>query len=159
MREDAAGPGRRRLALVAAGYGVAAAAATLASSPGQVVADNRYDQFVDPAGRWGASLWAWDGARGLGRVREDLWPGPTLPLAALRAVGAPPWVAERLWHALLLWALAFGTVLVVRLVRPQVGWASPTWWREPRPGSVPTAPRSWCRPTSSPTSRWRRGSP
>lgn len=100
---------------------VLAATATLTNSPGWYVGDNRFEQYWNPARRVAKSFTIWDGSRGFGRVREDFWPGTTLPVAALRGIGASPILAEHLWHALVLAMAGVGMVLVVRLFRPRIG--------------------------------------
>ena len=106
--------------LLLLGFFVLAAAATFGSSAGEYVADNRYDQYASPALRWERSLETWDGTRGIGRVREDFWPGVTLPLAVLRGLGVPVWAAQRLWHSLVLTSLAMGTATCLACFRPRI---------------------------------------
>lgn len=108
---------RALLALLAA----AATVAVLTSSWGRYVGDNRFEQYWAPARRIARSFSTWDGSRGLGRVREDLWPGATAPIAGLRGLGLPPWLAEHLWHGLLLAVAGAGAVFLVRAFRPRIG--------------------------------------
>jgi len=100
---------------------VLASAATLTSSWGYYVGDNRFEQYWNPARRIAKSLTIWDGSRGLGRVREDFWPSTTLPIAILRGLGFSPSIAEHLFHAACITMAAVGMVLVVRLFRPRIG--------------------------------------
>lgn len=95
--------------------------AVVRSSPGVYVADNRFDQFERPWQRFTSSFHAWDGSRGLGAAREDVWPGSTLPVAVFRSLGAPTWLAERLFHASCLALFGIGVVAVLRLARRQIG--------------------------------------
>lgn len=116
-RRDAA-----RAGALGAGLLLLAVAATLSSGWARYIGDNRFEQYWAPARRLARSFTTWDGSRGLGRVREDFWPGATAPVAILRALGLPPWLAELLWHGLLIAAAGFGVVLLLRAVRPRVGW-------------------------------------
>jgi arabinofuranan 3-O-arabinosyltransferase len=125
--ERAAEPVRRRrdparVAAMGGGLLVLSLVAVLRDSWGRYVGDNRFEQYWAPARRIARSFTTWDGSRGLGRVREDFWPGATAPVAALRALGLPPWLAEHLWHGLLVAAAGFGVVVLLRAVRPRVGW-------------------------------------
>ena len=98
-----------------------ASAATFGNEPGRYIGDNRYDQFASPGRRIAHSLALWDGSRGLGRVREDLWLGFNLPLALLRSLGVSVWATERCFHALLLVAGGLGIVALLRCFRPRIG--------------------------------------
>lgn len=100
-------------------YAVLATASTMSNSPGNYVGDNRFEQYWNPARRVARSLSVWDGTRGLGRVREDFWPGGTIPMAIFRSLGANPIITERLWHALLLTVAGVGMVEVMRLWHPR----------------------------------------
>ena len=102
-------------------FAVLSTAATVTSSTGLYVGDNRFEQYWNPARRVARSMTIWDAFRGLGRVREDFWPGTTLPIGLFRSIGTAPWLAERLWHALLLTLVGVGVAEVVRLFRPQRG--------------------------------------
>jgi arabinofuranan 3-O-arabinosyltransferase len=113
---------RARLTTIAGALVLLATTAVLVDGWGRYVGDNRFEQYWAPARRLARSFTTWDGSRGLGRVREDFWPGATAPIAVLRALGLPPWLAEHLWHGALVAAAGFGAVLVVRAVRPNVGW-------------------------------------
>lgn len=96
-------------------------AATVTSAPGRYVGDNRFDQFAAPGRRLARTLTLWDGSRGLGRVREDLWLGLTAPMAFLRALGLSVWLTERLFHALLIALGGLGMVALLRVFRPRIG--------------------------------------
>jgi len=106
---------------VAAGFAVVVFVVVLANSTGGWVGDNRYEQYDNPARRVARLLTLWDASRGLGRIREDLWPGVTLPLALLRGLGASNALAEHLWHATLIVLGGVGMVAVLRLFRPRLG--------------------------------------
>jgi arabinofuranan 3-O-arabinosyltransferase len=101
-------------------YGLASLA-TLTSARGAYIGDNRFEQYWNPARRIARTFTVWDGSRGLGRVREDLWPATTVPPAVLRALGFPPPIAEVLFHSLLISLAGLGTVALVRLFRPGIG--------------------------------------
>ena len=98
-----------------------ASLSTVSSSFGDLIRDNRFEQFVNPPRRIAKTLTLWDGSRGLGRVREDFWPGTTGPLALLRGLGFSSVMAQKIWLALVLVLLGVGTVAVVRLFRPRIG--------------------------------------
>lgn len=102
-------------------YALLAMASTFSNQPGRYVGDNRFDQFWNPGRRVARQFLAWDPQRGLGREREDFWPGVTWPLAWLRGVGLDPVATQRLWHAAILVAAGVGMVAVLRLVRPRIG--------------------------------------
>jgi arabinofuranan 3-O-arabinosyltransferase len=95
--------------------------AVLRNAPGSYVPDNRFEQYWNPGRRIARSLELWDATRGLGRVREEFWPGATVPLGVLRLLGASPALTEHLWHATLLTAAGVGLVAVIRLYRPEIG--------------------------------------
>lgn len=102
-------------------FSVLAVTATLTNSPGRYIGDNRFEQYFNPARRAAKTLSIWDASRGLGRVREDFWPGTTIPMAAFRALGASPILTEHLWHALVLVIAGIGMVQVLRIFRPRIG--------------------------------------
>lgn len=104
-------------------FGALASTATVTSAFGELIRDNRFEQFSNPARRIAKTFTLWDGSRGLGRVREDFWPGTTAPLAILRGLGLSPVLAQKLWLALVLVVLGIGTVAVLRLFRPSIGLA------------------------------------
>jgi len=112
---------RRRLWPITVLFAALASAATITSAATELVRDNRFEQFWNPARRIAKSLTVWDGSRGLGRVREDFWPGTTAPLAVLRGLGLSPVLSQKLWHALVLVLLGVGTVAVLRLFRLRIG--------------------------------------
>ncbi len=103
-------------------YAVLALSATaLSERPGWYVADNRFEQYHSP-GRGLASMFAiWDGRRGLGGPREDVWIGTTVPPAILRSLGLSAVTTERVFHAACLVLAGLGVVALVRVVRPRIG--------------------------------------
>ena len=100
---------------------VLALAATATSLPGSYIGDSRFEMYANPARRLAKGFTIWDGGRGLGRVREDLWVGINGPLALLRLLGLDLSLTERVWHAALLTGVACGVVAVLRLYRPRLG--------------------------------------
>ncbi|MGH9085647.1 MAG: alpha-(1-_3)-arabinofuranosyltransferase domain-containing protein [Acidimicrobiales bacterium] len=111
----------QRPAAWAIAIAAAATAAVLRNDPGRYVADNRFEQYWNPGRRILRGVTLWDGTRGLGRVREELWPGATLPIGLFRLFGASPALAEHLWHAALLTAAGTGCVALLRRFRPVLG--------------------------------------
>ncbi len=105
----------------ALGFGLVSIVLTAFNSPGLYVGDNRLEQYLNPARRLAKSFSVWDGASGIGGVREDFWPGTTVPVAILRGLGLGIFGAERAWHALCLTLAAVGAVQVLRLFRRQIG--------------------------------------
>ena len=112
---------RERLWPITLMFSALAAAATVTNSFGVLIRDNRYEQFSNPARRLAETLALWDGSRGLGRVRDDFWPGTTAPLAVFRGLGLSEVLSQRLWHAMVLVVLGVGTVAVLRLFRRSIG--------------------------------------
>ena len=102
-------------------YGVISLVVTTVNSPGKYVGENRLEQYLNPARRLAKSLSVWDGASGIGGVREDFWPGTTLPIALLRGLGFGIIGTQRLWHAICLTIAAVGAVQVMRLFRRRIG--------------------------------------
>ncbi len=95
--------------------------AVTSSAPGRYVGDNRFDQYAAPGHRLVRSLFIWDPTRGLGAVREDLWPIEVAPLAVLRGFGLDQIAAQRVWHVVLLVVAAAGAAAVLRGVRERTG--------------------------------------
>lgn len=128
MRERVSGAARRALSyasghlwVAAIGFFVLALAAVLRDDPSAYIADNRFEQFAAPWQRVWNWFFVWDGSRGLGDVREDMWPGTTLPLGLLHGLGLGPAGTVRVWHALCLTAAASGVVAAIRVFRPVIG--------------------------------------
>ncbi len=102
-------------------YSVLALAATLFDRPIDYVADNRFEQYFNPARGLAKMFSVWDGSRGLGGPREDVWLGTTIPPALLRGLGLPPAWSERVWHSACLVLVGLGIVALLRVVRPRIG--------------------------------------
>ena len=104
------------------GWTVAVAAAVaygplLASSPGLVGADTKTYLYLDPGRLMSQAGVLWDADRALGTVTHQnigfLWPmGPFYWF--FEAVGAPDWVAQRLWVGTLLFAAGLGVRYLLR---------------------------------------------
>jgi len=95
--------------------------AAVAVKGGAYVVDNRFEQYWAPGQRISRSFALWDSTRGLGRVREEMWPGATLPIGVFRLFGASPTVAEHLWHGALLALAGTGMVALLARFRPVIG--------------------------------------
>ncbi len=99
----------------------------LATDPGGVSADTKSYLTLDPS-RLLARAWSmWDPSIGLGTVTHQnivyLWPtGPWYWL--FDRVGAPDWVAQRLWLGSILFLAGAGTVYLLRTLR----WRGPEVW-------------------------------
>ena len=104
------------------GWTVAVAAAVaygplLASSPGLVGADTKTYLYLDPGRLLSQAGVLWDADRALGTVTHQnigfLWPmGPFYWF--FETVGAPDWVAQRLWVGTLLFAAGLGVRYLLR---------------------------------------------
>lgn len=96
----------------------------LLTSPGHVVADTKSYLYLDPA-RLLARAWSmWDPHVGLGTVTHQnigfLWPmGPYYWL--LEQLGAPDWVAQRLWLGSIMFLAGLGVWYLSRTL----GWRGP----------------------------------
>ena len=89
----------------------------LASSPGLVGADTKTYLYLDPGRLMGQASVLWDADRALGTVTHQnisfLWPmGPFFWF--FEALGAPDWVAQRLWVGTLLAAAGLGVRYLLR---------------------------------------------
>ncbi len=87
----------------------------LLTRPGEVVADTKTYLTVDPGGLWSGARFLWDPAWGLGVVPHQnigyLWPmGPWF--WGWEVLGAPDWVAQRLFVATALFAAGTGVMFV-----------------------------------------------
>lgn len=95
-------------------------AVTFSSSWGAYVADARFEHS------WGADVFLsrhanlWDGVRTLGRPTVYFSPVAGTLMAVFRAVGAPPFAAERLLHATYLTVAGIGMLAVMRMLRPRI---------------------------------------
>ena len=104
-----------------AAWGPCAFVAVFLNSPGFYVNDNRFEQYWNPGRRITRTFTIWDGSRGLGWVREEFWPGVTVPIGVFRYFGASPALAEHLWHATLLTIAGTGCVALLKCFRPRLG--------------------------------------
>jgi arabinofuranan 3-O-arabinosyltransferase len=90
----------------------------LLSLPGRYVADTRDALWFSPLTYLARSLRLWQSSPYLGHEQRD---GLLVPMgavvAALRGIGLPVWIAERLWHGLLLFVSAAGVVALVDHLR------------------------------------------
>ncbi len=84
------------------------------SAPGRFVFDTRDPAWFNPTTYMVRSVSLWRAMPYLGQEQHD---GILVPMAvsvwALRSIGLPIWVAERLWHGLLLFATVGSTILLV----------------------------------------------
>lgn len=84
------------------------------SLPGRYVFDTRDQLWFDPASYLSRAGVLWRASPYLGHEQHD---GIAVPMGVvvwlLRSGGLSPWVAERLWHGLLLFTAAGGSVLLV----------------------------------------------
>lgn len=88
------------------------------SLPGRFVFDTRDSLWFDPSGYLARALVLWRGSPYLGHQQHD---GIVFPMGVmvwiLRSIGLSAWVAERLWHGLLLLTAAGSTILLVDALR------------------------------------------
>lgn len=98
-----------------------ALAAVLRHDPFVWIGDNRLELYDNPGRRVSRMFSLWDTTRGLGRLREEFWPGPTLAIGALRGLGLPISLTQHIWHGLLVGGGGVGMVALMRCWRPVVG--------------------------------------
>lgn len=96
---------------------LALAALAIAQEPGRIVADTKIDLPLNPAGLLARALHLWEPLGFGGQVQNQgygyLFPmGPYFLLGDI--VGAPAWLWQRLWWALLLFAAYLGAYLLAR---------------------------------------------
>jgi arabinofuranan 3-O-arabinosyltransferase len=88
------------------------------SSPGHFVFDTRDPLWFDPGWYLSKALTLWRATPTLGQEQHD---GILFPMALgvwlLRSVGLSMWVAERVWHGIMLFTAAGSTILLVDGVR------------------------------------------
>lgn len=105
--------------LLLAVLAVACFALPFVSSPGRFAADTRGALFHAPEEYLRGTTSVWQSSPYLGNEQHD---GLLVPMGAvvwlLRTLGASAWVAERIWHGLLLFTAAAGMVVLVRTLRP-----------------------------------------
>ncbi len=92
---------------------VALLALSFASAPGRVVADTKLDLTANPIGFLARAANVWSSQSPLGQVQNQAY-GYFFPHGAFFALGqflhVPPWITQRLWWALLLFAGFWGIV-------------------------------------------------
>lgn len=115
---DPEAAGRRSLGGVLAGLVVVCLLLVFSRSWGVLAADAHFVFFWNPSAEFGRYGTIWTSNTDLGGVLTSFAPVPYALLAALRGLGLEPWLAQRLWYALLLSGAAVGTALVARLFRP-----------------------------------------
>ncbi len=115
------------------GRAVEAALAALAfllalwQRPGWTLTDTKIDLHVDPAGFLGDVLSAWSDTGDLGHVQGGQYGGYAFPMAPFfalgHALGAAPWLVQRLWLGLVLALAAWGAARLAAVL------AGGTWER------------------------------
>src|SRR5262249_6584306 len=113
--------------LPAVALAVVAYVPLLFDDPGTVVADTKSYLYLDPSRLLSRAWSMWDPSIGTGTVTHQnigyLWPmGPWYWL--FDKLGAPDWVAQRLWLGTILFAAGIGTVWLLRTL----GWRGPSPW-------------------------------
>ena len=92
---------------------VALLALSFLSAPGKVVADTKLDLTANPIGFLARAANVWSSQSPLGQVQNQAY-GYFFPHGAFFALGqflhVPPWITQRLWWALLLFAGFWGIV-------------------------------------------------
>ena len=120
MSRPGPGSASRVWALPAAALALVVYTPLLLSSPGVVVADTKTYLYLDPGRLLRRALSMWDPHVGLGTVPHQqigyLWPmGPYYWL--MEQVGAPDWVAQRLWVGTIMFAAGAGVLFLGRTWR------------------------------------------
>jgi arabinofuranan 3-O-arabinosyltransferase len=116
----------RRTNTEVAGLALVAYLPFLLSSSGRVSADSKQALFLDPEGLLGQAPDLWDPSVGAGTVPHQLlgYLVPTGPWFWLfEQLGAPDWVAQRLWWGTLSFLAALGARWLFRLLGVD-GWAA-----------------------------------
>ncbi|MEO7556448.1 MAG: alpha-(1-_3)-arabinofuranosyltransferase family protein [Acidimicrobiales bacterium] len=99
----------------------------LLTEPGVVVADTKTYLYLDPSRLLSRAWSMWDPSVGMGTVPHQnigyLWPmGPWYWV--FDKLGAPDWVAQRLWLGTIIALAAYGVVWMLRTL----GWRGPEPW-------------------------------
>lgn len=99
---------------------VALLALSFLSAPGKVVADTKLDLTANPLGFLARAANVWSSQSPLGQVQNQAY-GYFFPHGAFFALGqllhVPPWITQRLWWALLLFAGFWGVVRLAEALR------------------------------------------
>jgi arabinofuranan 3-O-arabinosyltransferase len=112
--------GRLRLAGLTVALVGLSLAATLTSQPGRYAADSRLEYVTEPQQFLARHAYLWDDARSMGKPTSHFSPVVAAFQTAVGWLGAPPWVIERLTHALFLSIAATGVLVLMRAVWPRV---------------------------------------
>lgn len=115
-----ASPGRRSFLAPLVALAAVVYPPLLLTEPGSVVADTKSYLYLDPSRLLSRAISMWDPHIGLGTVPHQqigyLWPtGPYYWL--MEAVGAPDWVAQRLWLGTIMVAAGAGVLFLGRTWR------------------------------------------
>ncbi len=96
---------------------------TLTSRSGVYVPDSRLEHVLAPGQDLARQAYAWDDERSLGTPISPFYVTPATSVfeTAVDKLGAPPWVIERLTHALYYSLAAIGVLLLMWALRPRVG--------------------------------------
>ncbi|HXJ66824.1 MAG TPA: alpha-(1-_3)-arabinofuranosyltransferase family protein [Actinomycetota bacterium] len=110
---------RRRLLLLFLAMAVVCLVLPFLSAWGRFAADTRSAVYFAPRAYLKGALSIWQPNPYLGNEQHDglLFP-MGLVIAAFRTAGMAPWVAERVWHGLLLFVAASGMVTLIKVLRP-----------------------------------------
>ena len=99
---------------------VALLALSFLSAPGKVVADTKLDLTANPIGFLARAANVWSSQSPLGQVQNQAY-GYFFPHGAFFALGqflhVPPWITQRLWWALLLFAGFWGIIRLAEALR------------------------------------------
>ncbi|MEC4615998.1 alpha-(1-_3)-arabinofuranosyltransferase [Tsukamurella tyrosinosolvens] len=99
---------------------VALLALSFFSAPGKVVADTKLDLTANPIGFLARAANVWSSQSPLGQVQNQAY-GYFFPHGAFFALGqflhVPPWITQRLWWALLLFAGFWGIIRLAEALR------------------------------------------
>ncbi|GAC1533100.1 MAG: alpha-(1-_3)-arabinofuranosyltransferase [Acidimicrobiales bacterium] len=94
----------------------------LFTHPGKIGADTKQYLYLDPGRLLGRALSMWEPNVGMGTVTHQNI-GYLLPMGpwywALRTLGLPTWIAQRLWTGTLLFLAGLGVVFLLRALSPE----------------------------------------